>query len=319
MSKESKYDDSDEWVLDDEWYDYNDEKKDTVRAESEDKDALKLIKEQQELEKDYIILENCQSENFIKELYKILIEHDNCFLEGAFVISDNEGKLFDKLTKTCTPNNYRPSFGKLITHDIFLNDSKFNKLKENKTRLDSIFLRNKLLYFPNAYLFKYFQYENPIKDVTGKEIEMTYLCDPECNKNEKNERCIPSRKSLKRVMLFYPFQTIDLMNRYIHRYLYIKLESSKVISMQHAKEAFVAYTNPATTSDSGYPFRRERLRNSTEEVYKNPLRISDANFYNKFRDIINVDEIRYYNNNVRSNDELYVPQALTNKILSKLK
>lgn len=312
MSKESKYDDEeDEWVIEEDWYEEE-------KESSKDKDVLRLMKEQEELEKNYVILENCQSENFINELYKILIDHDNCFLEGAFVISDNEGKLFDKITSTCLPNNYRPSFGKLITHDIFLNESKFNKLKQNKTKLDSEFLKNKLLYFPDAYLFKFFQYENPLKDKAGKEIEMTYLCDPECNKNEKNERCIPSRKSLKRVMLFYPFQTIDLINRSIHRYLYVKLESSKVISIQHAREAFIAYTNPPVTSNSGYPFRRERLRNTTEEVYKIPLRINDAKFYNRFDDI-NVEEIRYYNNNVRSNDELYIPQALTNKILKKLK
>lgn len=299
MSKESKYDEDEDWV------------------DIEDSEAISLIQEQEELEENYVVLENCKSEDFINELYKLLRMYDNCFLEGAFVISDDHGKLFDKITMTCLPNKYRGSAVDIITHDIFLNENKFNKMKENKTKLDTDFLKNKLLYFPNDLVFKFFQFENPIKDKSKKEVEMSYLCDPECLQDETNERCTPSRKSIKRVMLFYPFQTIDLVNRSVHRYLYFKLESSSFISVQHAKEAISAYTNPPTVSKSGYPYRRERTTNKSEERYKNILRVNDAKFYNKFNNI-NVEEIRYYNNNVRSNDELYIPQALTNKILKDI-
>lgn len=300
MSKESKYS----------------EEEDLESYEEIDSEALKIIKEEMALESEYVVLENCVSAKFINELYNILRQNDNCFLEGAFVISDQDGKLFDKLTKTCLPNNYRGSFGG-ITHDIFLNETKFNKLKLGRATLDSQFLQNKLLYFPNDKVFRFFQFENPIQDQTKKNIELTYLCDPECQKNQDNKRCIQSRKSVKRVMLFYPFQTIDLLNKSVKRYLYFKLESSKAISTQHTREAIIAYVNPPTKNDSGYPFRRERVTNDENNRYKTELRIADAKFYRKIPNI-DVEEIRYYNHFVRSNDELYIPQVITNKILKDL-
>jgi hypothetical protein len=69
----------------------------------------------------------CVSEIFIQSLYNILRQGQNnyCFLEGAFVISDQDGRVLESLTNTCFNNDgnplntMRPSWMGSITHDFF--------------------------------------------------------------------------------------------------------------------------------------------------------------------------------------------------------
>ena len=84
-----------------------------------------------------------------------------------------------------------------------------------------------------------------------------------------------------------------------------------------------AYTTGSLEDDSGFPRRRERRTSKFEKEYKPNLKISDRNFYQALgiRDVLENDnpnamgEITRYNDYVRNNDELFVPQELSNRLL----
>jgi hypothetical protein len=273
--------------------------------------------------KEFIIVDKnyyeCKSELIIKKLYSILVRNKNCFLEGAFVFSDNDGKLLETLTSNCGINNWRFSIKDTITHNVFINENEFKKLQGpyRQSVLDTKFLRNMKVFYPEAHLFRYFMYENSIKDKDENEKTLDYLCDPGCS-DEKKE--CENKKFPKRVILFYPFKvrSIESGHETEHQYLYLKLEASKSVSFQHALESVEAYTNPKIKDDNSYPRRRERLiqGQSNKDRYSEELREKDKIFYESLNiELSSDDEIRFYNENVRAHNELFIPQEITDILL----
>lgn len=256
--------------------------------------------------------QTCITSKIIRKLYNII--NKNCFLHGAFVFQDENGLLLNALTHNCGVNRWRASAGDIITHNTFMNQKKFGQLNHNSI-IDSEFLMSMKLYYPRANVWRYYQYENFIKNEGGNYETLNYLCNPKCNDNEKLEECTKDRKAPKSVILFYPFM-IKLDN-ITKRYLYLKLESSSFISVEHAVEASVAYTTDVT-DNSGYPRRRERLKRGEVRYNNDELRVRDNQFYNS----LNLTEydrenIRFYNHNVRSNKELFIPQSITNRLIKE--
>jgi hypothetical protein len=280
----------------------------------------------------------CKSEEFIQILYQILRQgRDNCFTEGAFVISDENGKVLKLLTKTCLDdtvkdkiqydNNYRSSFFGVISHDSFLNSSQFNKGKVGIKLYDQFLIDKGLL--EEGYTYNtYKQFENPIKDKNHKPKSLQFLCNPICNEQKEREECIEARRNTKNVILFYPFvveKDEGMGFKVFKQYLYLKLEEHPYISVSHGKEALYAYTSPVFEDESGFDRRRERFAGGKgEHKYKQNLRIKDFNFYKEFfvkndQELSKLQtELEFYNNFVRSNDEFYVPQTMTNDIISRL-
>jgi hypothetical protein len=274
--------------------------------------------QEEHLDENFIIVDKsyyqCKSENIIKKLYNILINNQNCFLEGAFVFSDNNGKLLEALTTNCGINNWRFSLKDNITHNVFINENEFKKI-HSQSVLDTKFLKSMKVFYPNAHLFKYYMYENPIKDKNENKKTLDYLCDPECS--DENKEC-ENKKYPKKVILFYPFKvkSIESGKPIEQQYLYLKLESSHSVSVEHVREASKAYTNPDIRDDSGRFRRRERLIKGEYHRYNKELEENDKKFYESLNiDLSSDDEIRFYNENVRAHNELFIPQAITDLIL----
>jgi len=277
------------------------------------------LKSQQEHSDFYVITEKtykgqtCKTSEIIKNIYNTI--NKNCFLHGAFVFEDEKGLLLNALTHNCGVNRWRKSLRDEITHNTFMNEEKFRKLGHNSI-LDTEFLTSMKLYYPDANIWKYYQYENFIKNEGGNTEILKYLCNPKCNEDEKLEECTDDRKAPKKVMLFYPFRVKSLKKNVSKRYLYLKLESSPAISVEHAIEAAEAYTTDVK-DNSGYPRRRERLRKK-ETSYDDKLRIADHEFYESLNLSSNdKEDIRFYNDFVRSHNELFIPQSITNRIIKE--
>lgn len=279
-------------------------------------------------EKFQLIDLNCRSEEFIKVLYNILRqgEDNNCFTEGAFVISDQKGEVFKILTHGCVDekgenNEIRVSYLGYITHDVFLRPTKFKSLRSG-SRLNKEFLIDEGV-LQEGYVYNSFkQYENTIRDKKSKPKSLEFLCNPVCNEDPNKAECIESRRNTKAIILFYPFVVEENLNmglKEYRRYLYLKLERNKAISYEHAKDAYEAYLNPVMEDESGFDRRRERTTKQNEKRYKDNLNTKDLNFYQKFYNIDKDDkELKYYNEFVRSNDEFYIPQKITSDIINKL-
>lgn len=257
--------------------------------------------------------QTCKTSDIIKNIYNTI--NKNCFLHGAFVFEDEKGLLLNALTHNCGVNRWRKSLRDEITHNTFMNEDKFRKLGRNSI-LDTEFLTSMKLYYPRANIWKYYQYENFIKNEGGNTETLKYLCNPKCNQDEKLEECTDDRKAPKKVMLFYPFRVKSLEKNVSKRYLYLKLESSPAISVEHAIEAAEAYTTDVK-DNSGYPRRRERLKKK-ETSYDDKLRIADNEFYDSLNLSSNdKEDIRFYNDFVRSHNELFIPQSITNRIIKE--
>lgn len=255
--------------------------------------------------------QTCKTSEIIREIYNTI--NKNCFLHGAFVFEDENGILLNALTHNCGVNRWRISVGDEITHNTFMNEKKFRQLS-HKSILDTEFLTSMKLYYPSANVWRYYQYENFIKNEGGNIETLNYLCNPKCNDDETLEECTSDRKAPKKVMLFYPFRV--KATNITKRYLYLKLESEPAISVEHALEAAVAYTTDVK-DNSGYPRRRERLRKN-ESSYDHELSVRDNQFY----DSLNLTEddkknIIFYNAFVRSHNEFFIPQSITNRLIKE--
>lgn len=255
--------------------------------------------------------QTCKTSEIIQKIYNII--NKNCFLHGAFVFEDENGLLLEAFTYKCGVDRWRVSVGENITHNTFMNEKKFNQLRHN-SMLDTEFLKSMKIYYPDANIWRYYQYENLIKNEGRNAETLNYLCNPKCNKDEKLEECTDDRKAPKKVMLFYPFRvTAENITK---RYLYLKLESSQSISLEHALEAAEAYTTDVK-DNSGYHRRRERLRGE-KESYERELRIIDNEFYDALKlGSKDIENIKFYNAFVRSHNELFIPQSITNTLIKE--
>jgi len=272
----------------------------------------------------------CVSEIFIQRLYNILRQgkNNNCFLEGSFVISDQDGRVFESLTNTCFSkegnplNTMRHSVGGVITHDSFLNPDSFKNVHRG-SRLDLEFLAQRNISKIDQYFKSFNQYENDIRDINAGITELTFLCNPECNLDPTLQECIETRKKVKRIILFYPFMVVkndpNPSKEIRKRYVYLKLEDSHALSLSHVLSAIQAYTNPVSSDSSGFDYRRERVKRSDEDRYKSFLKEKDQSFYYDLFSIgRNNEGVKFYNDYVRSNDEFFVPQEMTNRIFDEL-
>lgn len=284
------------------------------------------VKEMQkeELESEYEEAEkpNCNIINILDILHQVLITSQSCFLQGAFVFSDKDGELFRFLTEDCQIGKRIPIF-RQITHTYFLKNKKFNK---PNAHLDMDFAEKVNTYFPQAINNVYEMYETPIQDSDRNTIEYNYACDVACRDiPREEEKCPEGLKATKRILLYYPFQVIHFNSQgnFKRRYLYLKLEETPAISIEHAKTALQAYLAPKTKVSYGigkeYPLRRERkVDDHKEPNYKNTDLFRLDNELYAFLSV-DQDDIKLYNDSVRSHYEMYIPQKLTDSIIQETK
>lgn len=281
-----------------------------------------LLSNIEEEEYEYAEPPKCNIRNVLEILHQVIIGRGMCFLQGAFVFADKDGKLFNLLTTDCNIGKRVPVF-RNITHSYFLDKNKFNKIN---AQLDEDFAKTMNTYFPYAINNIYEQYETHIQDKDRNPVDYDYACDVVCrDKPKEEEKCPESLKATKRVILYYPFQVTHFISsgNFKKRYLYLKLEETPAISLEHVKSALEAYIKPKTKVSYGegknYFLRRERKVDAhREQNYKNTeLYNLDNMMYSSLNMNIKQEEINLYNNSVRSHYEMYIPQELTNFIITE--
>jgi len=270
---------------------------------------------------------------FIKGLYTFLREKRVCFLNGAFVMSDPYGKLYDTLKK-CPSQQDRDSVAGLITHELFLKESQFEKLKPitSNVVLDTRFASQQHTFKKNKVFDDYTLFEINLYDCQDDELRrgLSYLCDNQCmnqenqqnkenqenqqNKENQDEHC-QNNKETKRIILMYPFQVID--DGIKKRYLYFKLESYPVKSLDHVEEWF------SLARKTTYPLRREdKPRSSkTKELdyaQNSSLFVQDSLLSIDLKAMNDNEELAYYNQHLRMHREMFIPSAVINRIMPEL-
>lgn len=258
---------------------------------------------------------------FIKGLYNFLREKRVCFLNGAFVMSDPYGKLYDTLKK-CPSQQDRDSIGGLITHELFLKESQFEKLKPttSKVVLDTEFSNQQNTFKKNKLIDDYTLFEINLYECKDNELikGLSYLCDNQCmNKLSPDEsKNCENNKETKRIILMYPFQVID--NGIKKRYLYFKLESYPVKSLEHVEEWF----NLARKTT--YTLRREDKPRSNKTIeleysQNSSPSVKDSLLLSDLKAMDNNEELIYYNEHLRMHREMFIPSTVINKIMPELR
>lgn len=208
-----------------------------------------------------------------------------CFTRGTFIIEDQHATLFSRIiNKPCKVKNANWK----ITHIDVSKKPAFHCFLDAKNVCG------------NA------KYEIDI------EPAIIYLCDQECRVNSNN--CMDSKKDPKRVAFVYHFITKDKKE-----YTLIKLESHKTISIQHTMNAIKRYILKINHTSFYKSTRREDCHKDKEGCLNRNLHseyhirqfLAAYPAYGKSM----FDSIEYYNKNVRTGDEFFIPQAMTTTML----
>lgn len=263
---------------------------------------------------------NCMMFDVIKNLHRILILHNVCFLQGAFVFADKDGNLFKKLLSRCD-FKYRRSFFKNISHSVFIEPTHFDN-RNKQSRLDKDFLIKQKLYYPGAVSFKVYMYEVNIQDENKRHFDYNYACDEKCQEDDNDKgRCPDNIKQTKKIILMYPFQVI--VGNTKKRYLYLKLEDSHAASAEHAVGATKAYIwNPLSKlfgvkpPQEKYPIRRERITLSDVPYRESELPRIDSRFNQSVNSDLN--EVMFYNLYVRNHNEFFISQKITDELTQNI-
>lgn len=272
---------------------------------------------------------SCNLRNFIQNIYDSDIifpekerRTNECFLRGTFVFEDNDSKMF-KMLYNC---KHTQSFWK-TTHsevkkkeavDASLRLKGTIKMRSVEEEWDNV--KNK-----KGFLEKLYQYEMPL------EPPFEYSCNKECRAVSSTTECNEALKDPKGVALLYHFK-IKAINGIQHAYTFLKLEGHYSISIGHTVAAFDRYVLKKDAKPADLPSRRE---DCGEKCYFKGKPICDkenidsCSIYTEHSDYhikqfkkaapemaVNIDKsIDIYSNNVRTGDELFIPQDITNALL----
>ena len=280
--------------------------------------------------------EKCSIRDFIYYVYdndKIFPQNDieskeKCFLRGTFVFEDNDSKIFKLLEQNC---NYNHSPWK-TTHEEAKKDSVIetlrlkSSLKEEKWKT----MRDEKNNPKNFY-----QYEHKLNP------PIVFACDKVCrgeNKCNTCEKCNESGyKDPKGVVFMYHFKT-----NFGSKYTLLKLEGHYSLSLGHTSAAVNRYLLKKTAKTGYTTTRREdcgkdkkgcKIKNKEEICYKlysgntlcsvsfddyhNTKFYNDINEVNKREDFLR--SLRDYDEYVRTGDEFFIPQQITNYLLTDFK
>jgi hypothetical protein len=272
-----------------------------------------------------------QVKNFIRSMFKFLSYGRVCFSAGTFVFNDIGQLLFNLLTynkflvKSNTYNCDKPLKSNIQTSIIRSYPRIASELvdyQKGHATHNKIFQLNKgvpIECIPNS---KYTKFERHF------EPRLEGLCETD-------------RSESKRVLLYYPFKTINAERQL----LFFKLERDPMVSFGHVSKAVATYVgNPLDKTfgsqlgvretpengidiNTGLDMRREDRtpqRNPNECNYDTYFREKDNQFYQNYYKILglpldediknknleNITELEWYNSNVRTGCEFYVTKNL---------
>lgn len=218
-------------------------------------------------------------DDFVKYLHTYLKKYNACFLNGAYVIEDNDRILYNFLT-------YNTISNKCLIDTIEMSKN----VSIHWTTTHSFFVLPDVLKVdcvPYGKIpYKYFKLER----ILNKPLK--YLCDLDTYASPQQKD-----KKTKRVALFYPFKFND------KTYLFLKFENNKMNSIKHA---FNYLSSNITQKKSSYNTRKD-----TNEYTINSLE-DDLTFYTKMK---NVDSLKEYNIKLRFGNEFFISNKVFNKIM----
>lgn len=278
----------------------------------------------------------CPITNFIYFLYDsgILFPNDErkkeqCFLRGTFVFEDNNSEIFKMLEKAGC--NKTQSFWKTTHSEARLKNAVDASLRL-KGRPKGISVSEKWKYDKdkNGKLEKFYQYEHKLNPA------IVYLCDNICRTANKNGHKICSEKSrvdAKEVLFMYHFKTKSNLGDKVRKFTLIKLEGHFSISLGHTIAAVKRYGLGKEGKTAYKTTRREDCskKNScqfkgTVKCIENKCGIYDSSHDYHVRNFMTsqnkqslLNSVKFYSENLRTGDELFIPQNLTDHILKKFK
>jgi len=277
----------------------------------------------------YIGGNSCNLFTFIQNIYDSDIifpekerRTNECFLRGTFVFEDNESKMF-KMLYNCqhTQSFWKTTHSEVknkIAVDASLRLKGTVKLQSVDEKWDE--QKNK-----KGYIEKLYQYEVII------DPPFEYSCNKECRLVSPSTDCPESLKDPKGVALLYHFR-IKAIDGKQHAYTFLKLEGHYSLSIGHTVSAFDRYILKKNAKPANLPSRREDCGEKCEFKGKricnneNKDNCSEYNERNDYHIIqfkkaapdmaLSIDKsIDIYSKNIRTGDELFVPQDITNALL----
>ena len=283
--------------------------------------------------------EKCPITDFVYHLYDSGIVFPNdplekqkkCFLRGTFVFEDNNSEVFKLLEKAGC--NKTQSFWKSTHSEVRKKDAVDASLRL-KGRPKGRLVSEKWKYTKDKSnnLEKFYQYEHKLNPA------IVYLCDSVCRTAEKNNTQICSekaRKDAKEVLFMYHFMTKPSYGK-PRKYTLLKLEGHFSISAGHTLAAVKRYGFGKEGKTAYKTTRREDCFKKNTCQFKGNKICDDkgtCNLYNAGFDyhVYNyisqnpdksdsvVSSIEYYFKNLRTGDELFIPQDITTTLVKNFK
>lgn len=225
--------------------------------------------------------------NSLITLFNILSDQKMCFIGGALVIEDPNNQIFNKLTydSNSIDSNLSQYTKKIqtLTHSEF--SDKFYSIND-KIKPSIIIPKSKCI----NNNFKCNKYE--------RKIYIPKLCSIDCDNSE-----------IKRSLLYYPFK--DLQN---NNFIYIKLESYPTISIGHLQDAIKTYITKTKFNLDSKKCLPRRENSTNKEIWETKFKEKDYNFYKSLNlDVNDLNKINYYNTNIRTGNELFIPYSIIEK------
>ena len=216
----------------------------------------------------------------------ILPTSNSCFTNGTFMFEDNDRKLFNNLKKSKFSHTWYKTTHKMLKKKPGFVCSTHHLKNECKT-----------------------------DDIHQYEIEIP----------EKMVTC-GSDKVIKRVILMY---NVKIQHGGVSKFFtFFKLESWPAISANHTAQAFKRYLLKKESTKTVSMKRREdcqkdkngcllysKFTNASYQDDHIKLLLSSTSKLNQTDKKDIYESITWYNNFVRTGDELFVPQYLTNKLM----
>ena len=239
----------------------------------------------------------CNIIKIINNIYNtniIFPSSNSCFTNGTFIFEDNDSKFFNSIISQCSVSRmwYKS------THNIIKKQENFDCTFDINHKCNN----NKIV-----------QYE----------INLVYKGNPfyiHCRNNGKEDRVD------KRVVLIYNFSI--KVNGIVMKYTFFKLEAYPTISIGHTKDAITRYVLRKEPVAVYSPKRREdcildknkcTIKPKIDEYYNNNNSLhQDLMLYlNKHtkNDKVKKEILKsfdFFDKNVRTGDEYFVPQFYTN-------
>lgn len=235
--------------------------------------------------------------DFILGIYEFLEHNQICFLYGALVLDDPNGRIFDFLLSHEVYDKKR-STGFGATHMLFINSAKFRKRRRSSAPAAAAAAEVATSYNLDRQ-FSRRHYELPFNP------PLNYICKRSCRTGELPKEECASEEASKGVLLFHPFKIVSADGSHSRQYIYLKLEGHLHDKSQHIASAFKRYVLHREKTDK-YKKRREDDKIVQHHLVDNVQMLRAAgDAASRIK-----SELEFYDQHVRVGNEVYIPDGI---------